>query len=195
MDPTWVIEADVPGIDSAGLQAEVRRQGMAAQVVKHRADAPAPRDILGGESIALDACVVSLCTLPLMRHVQLHRRWTPGGWCAFDRLRCSIYYAYFGSHMLNRSYALLPGVEAIRQADRLFEVYGRGGKVFVRPDHVWKTFRGGTVTRPAFEGALAPARYDPTALVVVAGPRELDREWRLVVAQSQVIAASQYFVR
>lgn len=55
MDPTWLIEADVPGIDSARLQAEIRRQGMTAQVVKWRAEAPAPRDLLGSESVPLDA--------------------------------------------------------------------------------------------------------------------------------------------
>jgi hypothetical protein len=67
--------------------------------------------------------------------------------------------------------------------------------VFVRPDTVWKTFRGAPVTRAAFDGALAPARFDPTTLVVVAEPRTVEREWRLVVAQGAVVAASQYFVR
>lgn len=195
MEPTWLIEADVPGIDSARLQAEIRRQGMAAHVVKQRGDAPPPRDILGSESVPLDACVVLLSTLPLMRHVQLRRRWVPGGWCSFERLRCSTYYAYFGPHLLNRAYTLMPAVEAIRQADRLFQVHGRNGQVFVRPDPVWKTFRGASVTRAAFDLALAPARHDPTTLVVVAEPRRVEREWRLVVAQGAVVAASQYFVR
>jgi hypothetical protein len=86
VDPTWLIEADVPGIDSARLQAEVRCQGMTAQVVKWRAEAPAPRDLLGSESVALDACAVVLSTLPTMRHVQAHRRWLPGGWCSLIKV-------------------------------------------------------------------------------------------------------------
>ncbi len=195
MDPTWLIEADVPGIDSARLQAEVRRQGMIPQVVKWRAEAPAPRDLLGSESIPLDASVVVLATLPVMRHVQAQRRWLPGGWCSFDRLRCSTYYAFFGPFLLNSSYTLLPGVEAIRQADRLFDVHGRDGRVFVRPDAVWKTFRGGPVSRAAFESTLAPTRFDPTSLVLVSEVRNVEREWRLVVAQGAVVGASQYFVR
>lgn len=195
MDPTWLIESDVPGIESARLQAEVRRQGMTAHVVKWRAEAPAPRDLLGSESVPLDACVVLLATLPLMRHVQTHRRWLPGGWCSFDRLRCATYYAFFGPFLLNNTYSLIPGVEAIRQADRLFEVHGKDGRVFVRPDAVWKTFRGGPVSRAAFEGTLAPTRFDPTALVLISEPRNVEREWRLIVAQGAVVAASQYFVR
>lgn len=118
-----------------------------------------------------------------MRHVQAHRRWLPGGWCSFDRLRCSTYYAFFGPFLLNGKYTLLPVVEAIRQADRLFEVHGKDGRVFIRPDAVWKTFRGGPVSHAAFEGALAPACFDPTGLVLVSEPRNVEREWRLVVAQ------------
>src|SRR5204863_2899343 len=38
-------------------------------------------------------------------------------------------------------------------------------------------------------------RFDPTTLVLVAEPRNVEREWRLVVAQGAVVAASQYFVR
>jgi len=187
------VEADVLGVESDALRAEIRRQGMTAHVVKQRTNAPFPRDILGGESVPLDACVVFLGTHPLMRHIQLHRRWNPGGWCNFERLRCSTYYAYFGPHLLNRTYSLLPGVEAIRQADRLFEQHAKGGEVFVRPDSVWKIFPGARVKRASFEQALAPSLYDPTNLVVVAEPRDIGREWRLVVAHGAVVAASQYY--
>jgi hypothetical protein len=40
--------------------------------------------------------------------------------------------------------------------------------------------------------ALAPSRFDPATLVVIAAPRELGREWRLVVVGDRVIAASRY---
>jgi hypothetical protein len=33
MQPTWLIEANVQGLPSEALQAEVRRQGMTCQVV------------------------------------------------------------------------------------------------------------------------------------------------------------------
>jgi len=97
--------------------------------------------------------------------------------------------------MLNQSYTLLPCAEAIRQAEHLFQVHGHDGNVFVRPDTLFKLFRGGLVTKAGLEGALAPAMFDPTTLVLVASPREVVREWRLVVAHSEVIAASQYMLR
>ena len=87
---------------------------------------------------------------------------------------------------------LLLGVEAIRQRDRLFAEFGRTGRVFVRPIGCHKLFVGRCVTPDTFDTALAPARYDPEAVVVVAEPRAIGREWRLVVAEDRVIAASQY---
>lgn len=191
-DPIWLIEADVYGVASAEIQAEVRRQGMVAHVVKARPGAPAPRDLLGAEDVPPQACVVFLGTLPTMRHIQLHRSWTPGGWCDFDRLRCACYYAHLGPFLLNQRYAFLPGVEALRHADRLYRDYGREGEVFVRPDGPWKVFPGARVRRAAFEQALAPARYDPETLVLVAEPQTLGREWRLVIGNGEVVAASLY---
>src|SRR5205823_1759961 len=49
-------------------------------------------------------------------------------------------------------------------------------------------------SRDDFAAALGPTRYDPATLVVVAAPRAIGREWRLVVAGDGVVAASQYAV-
>jgi hypothetical protein len=74
-------------------------------------------------------------------------------------------------------------------------VFGRDDEVFVRPKGCHKLFTGRCVYRDDFASALAPTRYDPATLVVVAAPREIDREWRLVVAGGRVVAASQYAER
>jgi hypothetical protein len=79
MRPTWLIEANVEGLPSEALQAEVRRQGMTCHVVKHLPALSPPKDIAGAESVPLDACVVFRGTLSLMRHIQTSRRWRPGG--------------------------------------------------------------------------------------------------------------------
>ena len=47
-------------------------------------------------------------------------------------------------------------------------------------------------TEDDFATALAPTRYDSESRVVIAEPRELGCEWRMVVAGDEVIAASQY---
>jgi hypothetical protein len=93
---------------------------------------------------------------------------------------------------LNRRHAILKGVEAIAQRDALFAALSLEDKVFVRPSGCQKLFTGRVVSREDFATALAPARYDPATLVVIAEPRPITREWRLVVEEGSVIAASQY---
>src|SRR5262245_53407673 len=148
MRPTWLIEANVAGLPSEPLQAEVRRQGMSCHVVKYLPSLAAPKGIAGSESLPMDACVVFRGTLTLMQHIEASRRWRPGGWWAFQNFACSTYYAHFGSFLLNREYTLLPIAEAVRLADHLFARYASGGQVFVRPDAVDKRFSG-TLTERA----------------------------------------------
>jgi hypothetical protein len=194
MQPTWVVEANVEGLPSAALQEAIRRQGMAVHVVKPFLHAPFPGDLLGAEMVPLDACVVFTGTLTLMRYLQSNRRWIPGGWCNFKNLACSVYYAYFGSFLLNRNYALLPITEALRQRERLDASLGRDGMLFVRPDAVDKSFAGKLVDAGSFEALLRPRTSDPTTMVLVAKPQEIQREWRLFVAHSEVITGSLYRV-
>jgi len=193
--PIWLLEADVSGINSVALQAEVRRQGGEVHVFKPNLSAPSPRDLLGAESVLTDACALVYATHPVIEHVSRRRRWRPGAWCSFERLRCSVYYAHLGPYLLNQNYTLLPAAEVVRHASRLAETYGVGGKIFLRPDTTRKAFKGGVVPASAVELAMGSLRRDPTALVVVAEPQELKREWRLVVAGGRVVAASLYLER
>jgi hypothetical protein len=86
----------------------------------------------------------------------------------------------------------MPGVEAIRQRDWLFSVFGRNDELFARPSGCHKLFTGRCIAMEAFSTALAPTRYDPATLVVVAAPRPISIEWRLVVIGHRVITGSQY---
>lgn len=192
MKPLWLIEVDVPGVDSPSLQTEIRRQGMQARPVRPNLGAPFPRDLLGAEQVPPTACVLFLGTLPLMAHIQARRQWRPGGWCSQARLACSVYYAHLGAFLLNQRYTLLPCAEVVRQARRLAAELGREGRLFLRPDSARKEFSGRVVSQHGVEQALASVLTDPTSLVLVAEPQEVAREWRLVVRQDEVVAASQY---
>lgn len=192
MRPVWLIEANVEGLASEPLQSEVRRQGMTCQVVKFLPMLARPKDIAGAESLPLDACVVFRGTLPLLRYLDANRRWRPGAWCNFQNLACSTYYAHFGPFLLNREYALLPIAEAVRLADNLFKRYAVDGQVFVRPDSVDKSFPGTLTDRTWLTHKFFSAAFDPTTLILVARPRRLTYEWRLIVANGKVVAGSQY---
>lgn len=192
MRPVWLIEAGVYGAEADPLVAEIRRQGVAAEVVPHQALLKGRELAAGDRALADGDCVIAYGTFPFAREIQLHRRWVPGAWCDPKNLDCTTYFAHFGRFLLNEHYAIVPGVEAIRQRDWLFEVFGRDDAVFARPAGPDKLFTGRCIERNDFAGALGPARYDPTTLVVVATPREIGREWRLFVAGDQVVAGSQY---
>jgi hypothetical protein len=192
MLPVWLIEAGVYGSEADPLLAEIRRQGMIAEAVPFQAVLKEKHLIAGGRSLADEDCVIGYGTFPFARQIQLYRRWVPGAWCDPINLDCTTYFAHFGRFLLNQHYMIMPGVEAIRQRGWLYEVFGKDGEVFARPAGCNKTFTGRGIHESDFAAALGPTRYDPSTLVVVAGPKEIDREWRLVVAEGRVIAASRY---
>jgi hypothetical protein len=192
MRPAWLIEAGIYRDAAESLKREVERQGMVCAQVQYRTGKKPPEDILGCPPIPDDGSVVFWGTLPLMRQIQLYHRWTPGGWCSPTHLDCAVYYAYFGPFLLNHYYTILPGVEAARLVDRLFDDFGRAGAVFVRPSSVHKLFTGTLASYEEFRNATAPSRYDPASLVVVSEPRTIGREWRIVVADGVPVASSQY---
>jgi hypothetical protein len=187
-----LFEAGVYGDEVAPLLAEVRRQGMAAEVLPFQALLKDRPLAVGGRALAAGDCVVGYGTFPFARHIQLHRRWVPGAWCSPERLDCTAYFAYFGKFLLNQHYAILPVVEAVRQRDWLYGVFARDDVVFARPAGCHKVFTGRCIARDDFAAAVSPARSDPATLVVVAAPRDIAREWRLVIAEGRVIGASQY---
>src|SRR5262245_61348793 len=194
MRPVWLIEAGVYGAEADPLLAEIRRQGMAAEVVPFQALLKEKDLAAGGRPLADGDCVIAYGTFPFARQVPLHRRWAPGAWCDSASLDCTQYFAHFGKYLLNQHSAILPGVEAIRQRDWLFEVFGKGDEVFARPTGCHKVFTGRCIFKDDFASALGPTRNDLATLVVVAAPREVGREWRLVVAGGRLVAGSRYAI-
>jgi hypothetical protein len=192
MKPTWLIERGIFGGYATAFKAEAERQGMACFEVEYRPGKKPPDDIFGCRNIANDSCVVLWGTLPLMQQIQLHHTWVPGGWCNIKNLDCATYCLHFGSYLLNGRHALLPGVEAIGREEELFGQFGANDEIFVRPGGVQKLFPAKVVHKENFQEALAAARYDPSMHVLVSPPKEIGREWRLVVAGDELVAASQY---
>lgn len=194
MQPVWLIEAGVYGDEAGALLAEIRRQGMTGDIIPHQALKRGATVVVNGQPLAPDACVIGYGTLPFARQIQLHHQWVPGAWCTSENLDCTAYYGYFGKFLLNQHYVVMPGVEAIRQRDWLYSVFGKEDEVFARPTSCHKLFVGRRIKREAFDGVLAPTRYDPVTLVVVAAPKQIRREWRLIVIGDRIIAGSQYAV-
>lgn len=194
MHPTWLIEAGVYGDEALPLLDEVRRQGMAAEFVPHQSLRKGSAPIIGGQPLVPEGCVLGYGTFPFAQQILLHHRWLPGAWCSAENLDCARYFVYFGRYLLNQHYAIMPGIEAIRQRDWLFNVFGRDERVFARPTSCHKLFVGRCIDRETFAAALAPTRYDPTSLVVIAAPQSISREWRAVVIGDRIVSGSQYAI-
>jgi hypothetical protein len=194
MKPVWLIEAGVYGNEVDPLLNELRRQGMTAEVVPHHALLKEKEIVAGGRRLADGDCVIGYGTFPFARQIQLRRQWVPGGWCDPVNLDCSVYFAWFGKYLLNQHYTIMPDVGAIRQRDWLYEVFGKDDMVFSRPAGCHKVFTGRCISWNDFPSALGPTRYDPATQIVIAAPKEIGREWRLVVTEDRVVAGSQYAV-
>lgn len=190
--PTWLIERGVYRQHAAPFAAEVSRQGMKAFEVDYRPGREPPYDIGGGPLFPEDACIVHWGTLPLMQQIQLRRKWRPGGWCNVEKLDCAAYYPHFRRYLLNVDFAIATGEEALRRQEELFAEFGIDDEIFVRPSGVHKIFAGKIAYQDDFREAIAPARYDPATKILVSSPKEVEREWRLVVVGSETVASSQY---
>jgi hypothetical protein len=195
MRPVWLIEAGVYGNEALPLLEEIRRQGMTGVTVPHTSLRTGSAPIVNGHPLEPDACVLGYGTFPFARQIQLHHPWIPGVWCSAENLDCTTYFAHFGRYLLNQHYTIMPGVEAIRQRDWLFSVFGQDNRVFARPTSCHKLFVGRCIDRDSFADGLAPTRYDPASLVVIARPQAVEHEWRLIVIDNRVIAGSQYASR
>lgn len=194
MLPTWLFEADVFGETAEPVKAEIRRQGIRCLVTRQALLAQGIGDSSAGHRIGPDDCVIACGCFPFVRFVLHKRRWVPGAWCNPATMACSVYYPYFRPYLLNQRHLFTTGVEAISDQDAISASIGQKGRVFIRPDGCQKTFTGRVVAVEEFKTALAPAQYDPETRIVIAEPKAISREWRLIIAEDAVIAASQYLV-
>lgn len=146
---------------------------------------------VGGYQLSDQDCVIFSGAYPVMRHIQLHHTWTPGGWCTTENFSCAAYYPHFGRHLLNESHAILAIDDALSRLDELFVRFAKEDEIFVRPTGVQKTFTGRCEDREGFVLTLQSACY-ANEPVLVASPRELFEEWRVVIGRGRFVAASQY---
>jgi hypothetical protein len=128
------------------------------------------------------------------RWLQRNSRATPGLWADFEGARS--YYSHWGHHLLSpNGYVMLPLAEIKRRRQWVYEQFGKDGSVFIRPDDNAKSFAGEVVAEEHFDRWYSQTGcYDEdiTRLCIVARPKRITAEWRLVIADRKVIAGSLY---
>lgn len=119
----------------------------------------------------------------------------PFAWCDWKLLSCSTYYARYGDYIAQRRYAFYPLAEVKRLRGQIWDDFGVGGKVFLRPDTNDKAFIGAVVHEKNFDAWWQQATWEsPPAelMTVVSQPVNILAEDRVVVADGKAVAASQY---
>jgi hypothetical protein len=97
--------------------------------------------------------------------------------------------------MLSQDYTFLPLAEFIRCKDKVFDKYALDDIIFIKPDTNNKIFNGELVHRYEFhhwQNYLSFDRPEDELLCLISKPCELLSEYRLVLADNKVIAASAY---
>ena len=197
MKVNWLIDADLFDGYRDELIAAIHDQGHSAKVI--RTPSPPFRwDDIGcsyRDTFPEGACVVSHGDIELVTRIRQERRWTPGAFATVENFFWSSYACHYGEYLLNREYIMLPFGELERCREFLFRTVGRDDRIFVRPDSPLKLFTGQVVTRETFDADLefmAFYEFPVNSLVVVGAPREIEAEWRFVVADHTVVAGSRY---
>jgi len=193
MDVKWLIE-DFEGDGTLDpFIAEVKSQGMQCEVINYI-------PFNGGKynHYKNDELVIFYGSLNLAKQLQREKPWVPGPICNFKNLSCLTYYSYWGRHLFNKDYIMLPLLELSRRREEIYGQYGVDDCIFMRPNSGAKTFYGNVYPLGELDSEIklmdgyAGLPLDEI-LVVVSSPKPIDKEWRVVVeAGKGVVAASQY---
>jgi hypothetical protein len=192
LKPAWLFESDVFDENISRIIHEVKRQGMRADIAHYipLQSSQSYRDIYEPYS-----CVIFYGSLNFASQLMRETNWIPGAYHNTPEFDCTSYYPYLGKYLLNSNYMMLPYGELYRKRDMLFDKFGEQDTIFVRPNSGGKVFTGKLVTRDRYEKDISQLGYyhiKPRELVVVANPRNLNKEWRFIVVDGKVIAGSQY---
>jgi hypothetical protein len=138
-------------------------------------------------------CVVSYGTHQFIRQIQRARgrQWVPGTYSRIENLGYTATAAHLGDLMLNDDFILLPFGEVVRRGCEAF-----GDAFFIKPEAVTKAFTGFVMTRANWDIEIKTLRekhvVQDDLLCAVAKPREIEAEFRFVIADRQVVTGSQY---
>ena len=183
----WLIQEDVFKEDLDPLIGAIKEQHMNVEIVKY-----VPFGSGSYNQYPENDCVISYGSLNLISQLVREKKWIPGAWCLLPRLRCQVYYSHWGPAILNQTHVFTTFNELRRRPRMFYEKFGIDNAIFVRPDSGFKEFTGNVIYKENFETDLDSIVFDPEKLVVVAEPKNIEAEWRFIIADRKVVTGSQY---
>lgn len=193
MKPKWLLEKDTFAENLEGLYNAIKSQGMEYKVVDYFPF----EGMKFADAFGVDAqdCIITYGSLGMSKQVLKKTRWVPGAWCDLKKFECTYYYPRLGKFLLNDSYMMLPYGELVRQYGLLADTFGRNDSLFIRPNDGDKSFSGKVISLLQYEKDVQDLGFygvDAESLVIVSRPINLLEEWRLVIVEDEIVAASQY---
>jgi len=195
MKPKWLIEHFDERNGTHNLVAEVEKQGYELALIEYTPIQQGSIDVFSP-----DDCVITQTSISIALDIMKAKKWVPGPWVTSKNYECSSYYAHLGKYLFNDPYVIMPRNDVPRHLNQLHKWIGKDDKLFMRPNSGLKPF-----TAQVFNLGLNDQSYlfdadwgwvkeftDPETLIVIAGPKVIQGEWRFIVAGKEVITGSQY---
>lgn len=193
--PRWIIEGDVLDAGLENLLEQLKKRGSTVDLVTcrhfvHEFEPPLQLvydepliykgSITGTQAFHNQTCYSSPIT------------------CTWEKYLCTHYYAKLYTYLLNKRFLMIPYglLKKVGVFNSIKEFIAGDDHVFIRPNSGAKSFSG-TVIPVNWEWVEEVERlgfYDvePEALTVLSRVLPIKREWRLFIAGTDVISATQY---
>lgn len=125
----------------------------------------------------------------LIKNVNKQKRWKPGTWFDTENFRTSTWVQHYGKNMLNHDAEIMELREVESKVD--LDLF------FIKPDNDLKDFTGEILEKKDFSKWYSSISaggflFDETIKVVVAPPKYMGKEWRLVLVDGKVVTGSLY---
>lgn len=183
MKVNWILEGGMfPNIFS--MRDEILRQGQNVKLIDYT-------KFKGDEYWSFypsESCILFYGSLQTMREIQSKQPWIPGTICTVNNFDCTTYYNFVGSFLVNKDYIMLPAKEVFRLKDFIKQLFG--AYVFIRPNSCMKSFVGKTMNVDNFTEKDFNDCLD--SLIIISSTKEIITEYRCIVADSKVVAATVY---
>lgn len=181
----WVIQEKPFKEDLASLKSEIVKRGHSLYLVEYSSHEKQDVPVLGEATVFYGSLEMAQ---KLLRQVN----WI-GLFCDLPKLKCSTYYPELGEFLLNSPYMFFPLGDFNNLRSFIFRNLGNNSDVFLRPDSGFKLFTGGLINQfESLNHFLCGSHFFKNDLALAAKPAKIWREWRLVVCNEKVVAASQY---
>lgn len=194
MKPKWLLQTDIFQENLDFLVEEIKRQGMDCRIYDYKPFSDCS-DIIS--EYGKNDCVIVYGSLQFAASLKRNKQcgFIPGIYCNLDSFKCSYYYPYFGSWLLNQRYMMFPFGDLLDKRDFIFDTLGKDDCVFLRPDSGFKNFTGRVIERKDWDryvSYLDNSNVDSDTIVLASSPISIDREWRLIVVDGKIVTGSQY---